>query len=973
MTIDLTSLFGAGIAYLSVLFLIAYATEQRWIPSAWLHSPLAYILSLGVYATSWTYYGSVGFAQQNGLLFLTIYLGVTLAFLLSPLLLEPLLKVTREHQLASLADVFAFRYRSQLAGVLVTLLMMLGVLPYIALQIRAVTESLSVLTQEATPSSIAIGFVVTLTGFAILFGARHISPREKHQGLVAAIAFESIVKLIALLAVGIYAVAGVFGGFGGLSDWLQQHPEALDRLYRPINEGPWSTLLFLSFAAAFLLPRQFHMLFTENLDPKALRVASWGFPLFLLILNLPILPILWAGEASASDIPADYFVLGLTLAQGDEWFTVLAFLGGLSSASAMVIVTTLSISYMALNHIVLPASYPDPRLDLYRWLLWARRLLIFVILLAGFAFYALLEHNEGLVQLGLISFVAVAQFLPGIIGLLYWRSANRWAFIGGLIGGVIIWYFTLLHPLLAGSNLLPAFDLPQQWMAASGLDRWEFATFVSLAVNFGVFAVLSVTLRQSPEEKLAANACCAETLPSPTGVVQARSPTEFKSQLATLLGPTTAGHEVDLALSDLSLTTDEHRPAELHQLRDQLEKNLSGLLGPALAHAIISQQLSVDAGSQTALAESVRQLETRLEASDTQMRGLAADLDRLRRHHRRILMDLPIGVCALNDSAQVVLWNYAMEVISGIRGHDALDRPLAELPPPWSDMLTGFVRADDAHVPDLETRINERPRWFNLHKAQLSQIGGEDPLLAPGLAILVEDRTALESLEAELTHSDRLASIGRLAAGVAHEIGNPVTAIASLAQLLRDDQTDPATRESIETILQQTRRISQILRTLSGFAHGGAMQPKPEPVALKQVAEDAIRLVSLSERGKNTQILCDCSDHTQVLCNEQHLSQIFVNLLTNACDASEAESVIRVSSQQSEDQVSFSVLDSGKGMTADEQALVFEPFFTTKPAGSGTGLGLAVVYRLVEQYGGRIEIDSAPGRGTRVTVALHSG
>ena len=274
MTVDLTTLFVAGICYLSVLFLVAYVTERGWIPGRLVSHPTTYILSIGVYATSWSYYGSVGFAEQNGFLFLAIYLGVTVAFMLTPLLLQPILKLTREFQLASLADLFAFRYRSQAAGVLVTLFMLVGALPYIALQIRAVTESLSVLSQEAPPSSIAMGFVVTLTVFAILFGARHISPREKHQGLVAAIAFESLVKLLALLAVGIFAIAGIFGGLDGLSGWLEANPEALDRLYAPMTDGPWSTLLFLSFAAAFLLPRQFHMIFTENMDPRALRTAT---------------------------------------------------------------------------------------------------------------------------------------------------------------------------------------------------------------------------------------------------------------------------------------------------------------------------------------------------------------------------------------------------------------------------------------------------------------------------------------------------------------------------------------------------------------------------------------------------------------------------------------------------------------------------------------------------------------------------
>ena len=475
MTFSLTYLFFAAVIYLSLLFLIAYATEHGWIPQGIVRHPATYVLSLGVYATSWSYYGSVGFAQTEGYSFLTIYLGVTLAFIASPFLLAPILRLVREYQLTSLADLMAFRYRSQAAGILVTLFMLAGTLPYIALQIRAVTESVQVLTQEVTPRLLALGFCGTLTLFAILFGARHISPREKHEGLVVAIAFESLVKLMALLGVGVFAVFGVFGGFSGIDQWLTMHPEALDALYRPAREGPWATLLFLAFAAAFLLPRQFHMTFTENVDAKTLPMASWGFPLFLLLINVAIPPILWAGTELNVGTSADYFVLGITLSSDTKLLPILAFLGGVSAASAMVIVTTLALAAMSLNHLLLPASYPDPTINLYRWLVWGRRTMIAVIIAAGFGFYLLSEANQGLVQLGLISFVAVAQFTPGVIGALYWPRGTRAGFIAGLIGGAVIWAVTLILPILEQSGQLQGFDL-SAFLVATDQNKWTFAT-----------------------------------------------------------------------------------------------------------------------------------------------------------------------------------------------------------------------------------------------------------------------------------------------------------------------------------------------------------------------------------------------------------------------------------------------------------------------------------------------------------------
>ncbi|MCP4043152.1 MAG: histidine kinase, partial [Gammaproteobacteria bacterium] len=308
MIFEIWQLYFTAVVYLGILFFVAYATERGWVPASLINHPITYALSLGVYATSWTYYGSVGFAQSNGYNFLTIYLGVTLAFLLAPVLLLPLLKLLRDYQLTSLADMFAFRYRSQTIGILVTLFMLVGTLPYISLQIRAVTESARVLTQEIPPHTLALTFCLTLSLFAILFGARHISPREKHHGLVAAVAFESLVKLVALASVGVFAVMGVFGGPEGMSHWLERHPEAVESLYQPVREGPWTTLLLLAFSAAFLLPRQFHMAFTESLSSRSLARASWIFPLFLLLLNLFIPPILWAGTSMQLGTDADYFV-----------------------------------------------------------------------------------------------------------------------------------------------------------------------------------------------------------------------------------------------------------------------------------------------------------------------------------------------------------------------------------------------------------------------------------------------------------------------------------------------------------------------------------------------------------------------------------------------------------------------------------------------------------------------------------------
>ncbi len=975
MTFDLQGLFLVGVGYLLLLFLIAYAAEREWVPAAVTRHPLTYVLSLGVYATSWSFYGSVGFARSQGYNFLTVYLGVTLAFLLTPVLLVPILRLTRRYQLTSLADLFAFRYRSQLAGVMVTLFMLTGTLPYIALQIQAVTESIGVLTQEAAPTTLALGFCICLTVFAILFGARHISPREKHEGLVLAIAFESLVKLIALLSVGAFAYFGVLGGPSGLDDWLKVKPEALDALYRPVTEGSWATYLLLAFAAAFLLPRQFHMSFTENLAPRALPVAAWGFPLFLLLINLPIPLILWAGQASGTPVAADYYALGITLDGGGTLLPLLVYIGGISSASAMMIVTTLALSSMCLNHLLLPLTYPDPKLDVYRWLLWGRRLLIGMIIFAGFIFYLVLQHNRGLVELGLISFVAVAQFLPGMFGLLYWPRATRLGFLVGLGAGAVIWAGTLLVPLLQRAGAFAVGPEVLQFVDPAGQDKWQYATFWSLSVNVLLFVVFSLLSRPDEEERESAYACVLESMAPPRGVVTAASTAQFRQQLAQVMGPRAAEHEVGQALEDLNMTADESRPNQLRRLRDRIERNLSGLMGPQMARMIVDTRLRLNPREQTALGDSMRFIEERLERSRSQLRGLAVELDALRRYHRQVLQDLPIGVCSVGPANEVVIWNLAMDLTSGISRASAVGTPLAELPEPWATLLAEFSATEDLHVHKRQVVIDGRLRSFNLHRAALAtpsdqrMVDGE--LGTGGMVILLEDLTDISTLEAELAHSERLASIGRLAAGVAHEIGNPVTGIACLAQNLREEHDPEQLRDSVSAILEQTRRITEIVQSLVSFSHSGQLaRGTRAPMVLHDSVEEAVRLVRLSHSGRQVECLVDCAPDLRLLGDRQRLVQVFVNLLTNACHASQPGDTVEVLAQRRGDRVVIEIRDQGCGMPNEVRDRIFEPFFTTREPGEGTGLGLSLVYSIVQDHDGSITVDTDEGRGTRMRIDL---
>ena len=973
MQFELWVLFVVSVLYLGLLFLIATAAERKWLPSSLVRHPLVYALSLGVYATSWSYYGSVGLADRQGYTFLAVYLGVTLAFLASPVLLRPILRLVRQYQLSSLADLMAFRYHSQAAGVLVTLFMLTGALPYMALQIQAVTDTLRVLTGDTETAYLAQGFSLTMTLFAILFGARHLTPREKHEGLVLAIAFESLVKLIALMVVGAYAVFGIFNGLDGFSRWVDNNPQATEALMRPIHEGPWGTMLLLAFSAAFLLPRQFHMIFVENIRSANLRSASWLFPLFLLLLNLSIPPILWAGQSLDLSYGADLYVLGVSMQSQSALLPVFIFIGGISAASAMIIVTTIALASMSLNHLILPLRMTRQKalpVNLYRLLIWGKRILIVLIIQAGFAFYLFLQTHQELTDLGLISFVAVAQFLPGLFGLLYWRRANRSGFVIGLLAGALLWISTLILPLFARAGWLQDSWLQALMLPMSSTDSAQW----TLMLNAGLFVLVSLLRGQDEPERRAAEACVGQTRQTGGAIPQAASLQQFEARLAEITGAEMAAKEVSLALQDLGLEGAALGRGELARLRQQIRHNLSGLVGPVLANMVVTEQLAVDGNARVAIADTIRFVEKSLAGSRLELKEMAGELDALRRFHHQVLHELPLAVVTLSSELQVTSWNAAMEQLSGLRGDGLLGQTVTDLPAPWNRLLADFIARDETVQRGLRLRMPNGLRILNLFRSTLqgpTQTGEGDG--AQGFVIVIEDHSEIHQLETELAHSERLASIGRLATGVAHEIGNPVTGIACLAQDIRAEPDNPGlARRGVEDILRLTGRISDIVQSLVRYSHAGAgLEQRNQRVRLGELAREAIGLVSLSRKGKQIDFRLGGEDDEEIDGDYQKLLQLLVNLLSNAVDASDESARVEIRWNRMPDGgLQLSVIDQGHGIEPQWLTRIYDPFFTTKQAGEGTGLGLSLAWSIVRDHGGRIEVHSEPGSGSEFIVTL---
>jgi Na+/proline symporter/nitrogen-specific signal transduction histidine kinase len=517
---------GASFAYLLLLFAVAsYGDWRASQGRSIIANPWTYSLSLAVYCTAWTYFGSVGRAASGGIWFLPIYLGPTLAMILGWLVIRKMIRIAKTYRITSIADFIGSRYgKSPLLAGLVTLIAVVGIVPYIALQLKAMSAGYSLLTATSlTELPVPVHWAqdstfymaLALAGFTMVFGARHLDSAERHEGLVAAIAFESVVKLIAFLAVGLFVVYGLFNGLADIFARAHAVPD-LAKLLRLEQGGnfawtQWFALTLLSMLSVIFLPRQFQVMVVENVSEGHLRRAVWVFPLYLLAINLFVLPIALGGLLyfGPGQMNADNFVLSLPLAAGQPALALFAFIGGLSAATGMVIVETIAVSTMVCNELVMPLLLRTRHFrsesghDLTRVLLHIRRAAILAVLVLGYVYFHLAGEAYALVSIGLISFAAVAQFAPAVLGGLYWKGATRQGALAGLLAGFVMWCYTLMLPSLAKSGWLPDAFLsqgllglswlrPEQLFGLQGLDNLTHSLFWSLLVNLGAYVGLSL-------------------------------------------------------------------------------------------------------------------------------------------------------------------------------------------------------------------------------------------------------------------------------------------------------------------------------------------------------------------------------------------------------------------------------------------------------------------------------------------------
>jgi PAS domain S-box-containing protein len=974
-----TPLAAILIGYLVFLFLVAAVAERfaRHLSSPRLQT-LTYVLAVSVYCTAWTFYGSVGLAANRGLEFLTIYLGPALVALLWPTVLRKLVRVAKEQRITTISDFIASRYgKSAPLGTLVAVLVVCGMIPYIALQLKAVSVSFAMMIGE---HSVLSGFdpallvAAMLALFGILFGARNLDFTRGQTGLMSAVAVESIVKLVAFLLVGGFVTWGLFEGFADIFSRIVDHPEwsSLLTLGTPPSASwtRWTAMLLVSMAAVMLLPRQFHVLVVQNPREGDVATAAWAFPLYLLAINVFVLPIAFAGllRFPGQAAAADSFILALPLDAQAPAVAVAVFLGGFSAATAMIVVDSLALSKMISNDIILPVILRRGRFAEVYWAsLASTRLGILVVVVLGY-FWARIEAGHFLlVEMGLLSFIAVTQCVPAVFLGLYWRRGNRMGAFAGISLGFALWCYTLIIPALVKEGVLAPELLAQglfgvSWLRPTalfglqGLDGISHGVFWSLFANTGAYLLVSCLTRQNAEERSQAAAF--------VGVVEAEPPRLAPlsiSEIKRLIHLYVPEDEAEAILNELlaGKTPPELTLPELLDLRIRLERLLAASLGGAAAHYIIEDRFTISKGEARELVESFQAIQRSLKTSERLLASVVESVEDCiftTDPAGRLVTVNPAGQTLLGLSAPEASRLTYLDVLDPAdrrRVGTAIERALAARRS-WRGTLTGLTRSGQPFPAHLSIAC-----VFDAHREVVGTVG------------VLRDLTEQVATQQRLIQREKLASLGEMAAGVAHEIRNPLGGIKMATTLLTSGAIngDAISREMAHTILSGIAEIDAIISDLLDYARDTRLDRQEYPLGriLASVVEaaegeGAMRGVELVTRGLDRELVAPVDG--------QRLRQAVTNVVRNALEAVERHPQPRVEVRlyPRGSAAVVEVADNGSGIASEHREKLFLPFFTTKP--TGTGLGMAIVKKIMDLHGGEIEIDSAPGDGTAVRLVI---
>ncbi|MBB3944781.1 Na+/proline symporter/signal transduction histidine kinase [Rhizobium skierniewicense] len=1010
-------IFGSAFAYILLLFAVAtYGDAKSRQKSATKKGrPVVYALSLAIYCTSWTYFGGVGLASERGLEFLGIYTGPILAFTLGMPILRRIVELAKAEKLTSVADFIAARYgKNPTVATLVSIIALVGAIPYIALQLKSVSNSVAAMVD---PSDYGIGsgnlyfldlpllVTVVMAGFAVIFGTRHTDATEHQDGLILAISMESVVKLVAICTAGVYVVFFLFDGPAQLWRLASQNTQVMQAMSYQTPISRWIVLTLLSAFAIILLPRQFHVTVVENRTPNELRMAGLLFPLYLIAINIFVLPIAIAGLLTlGGNGDADLYVLQLPLVNQMPVVSLITFIGGFSAATAMVIVASVALSIMVSNDILMPiflrqkllhrSSHRD---DFAKTLLNIRRTAIFAVLLLGYAYYRAADSASGLASIGLLAFAAIAQMAPSLLGGLIWRRANARGAIAGLSSGFLIWGYLLFLPSLGGpdnshiaatvlSFLFPGTTL----FNGPGADPLVNAVTLSLLINCAAFVLGSLSRNPRPVERIQSGIFVKRHSKSQfatRGWKTRVSVGDLKTAVARYLGEERMLRSLSAYEKTAGRKLEDDQPADMALIHFS-EQLLGSAIGSSSARLVLSLilQKAEDTSADTVwlldqASEALQYNQDMLQTALAQMdQGIAVfdSSQQLTIWNRRFrtLLDLPeqFGRVGLPLNEIVAMLEERGDIAAGQQAH-TIDLFLT------MDMPFSLVLAGGARI--IEVRSNAMPdKGIVATFTDITQRVASDQALKQANETLeqrVEERTGeltrvnRELAEARAAADDANIGKTRFFAAAGHDILQPLNAARLYSSALVERvgasengslvQNIDSALESVETILGAVLDISRL--------DTGSMKPRVASVALTDLFKRIETDFAPMARERNLELIVMPTSLT-VKSDINLLRRLVQNLVSNAIKYTVTGKVVVGVRRRGKEAV-IQVSDSGIGIPSSKFRTIFKEFARLDEGAktaAGLGLGLSIVDRLSRILHHPVHLSSVQGKGTTFRVHL---
>ena len=1024
----------AALAYLSALFAIAHwgdTAGRRFIAGRGRRA--IYVLGLGVYCTSWTFFGSVGLASSTGFEFLSIYIGPVLVLGLGPGLIRRIADLAKTQNINSVADFVASRYgKSEAVAALVTVIAVVGLIPYVALQLKAISASLETVVRSfdaghavvasGSAGPLALAIAVVLAGFAMAFGTRYVDATEHQDGLMLAVATESVIKLIAFLVVGCFVVWGMFDGLGDLWRIAGEIPSARALLAMPFASGQWLTMTLGAALAIVFLPRQFHVTIVENRDLSDIKSARGLFPLYLLAINFFVIPIAIAGLALFPDgaIDRDMTVLALPLQAGAWMVALIAMLGGLSAATAMVIVESVALSIMVSNDLVLPLWLRGKQRHARAQanhiggvILIIRRVAILLVLALAWAYFRL-SSTAALASIGLLSFAAIAQIGPAFLGGLVWRGATARGACAGLIAGICAWAYTLLLPSFAtASPIIASIVAEGPWgiallrpTAALGSEATVFVHGIawSLSANFLAFICVSLMRRPSAVERLQARVFIGDEKAPVTQSMRLWRATITQAEVEDTVARYIGASKAASAFQDFA-TAHARSPEPGREVDAPLlhfaEHLLASAIGAASSRLVLSLLLRRRNVSRKAALKLVDEASAAIQTNrDTLQRALdfarqgitVFDRDlRLVCWNREFneLFDLPHAMTRVGIGLEDIVRYNAERGLYGDRPVDeyvaARVKALLQMREPSRLRLAGtrgVIEIRSAHMPDGGV--------VTTYSDATDQVEAEEAMAAANetLEHRVQERTEeLTRLNAALAAAksradDANASKTRFLAAASHDILQPLNAARLFTSSLVD-RTNPVNAETTSETLALARNVDasleaveDILTSLLDISRldAGAMRAEISHFRIDDIlAQLRVEFAPLAREKALRLVFVPCS--LAVLSDRRLLRRLLQNLISNAIKYTPHGRVI-VGCRRRGMRLTVEVHDTGLGIPSDKHTAIFREF-ERLDAGArrarGLGLGLSIVERLAHVLDHPVTMRSAPGDGSMFAVALPIG